>query len=94
MAGNSTVGMEREEAPHERWFLLAAEMSPLFQMVLEATEEAVYNALFMATTTTGRNRTYKALPLDEVRRLYVRIVAADCSSSGSERRSHAHPHHL
>jgi D-aminopeptidase len=45
-------------------------MSPLFQAALEATEEAVYNALFMATTTTGSGATVEALPLDEVRRLF------------------------
>jgi D-aminopeptidase len=39
-------------------------MSPLFLAVIEATEEAVYNSLFRATTTTGRGRTIEALPLD------------------------------
>jgi D-aminopeptidase len=43
--------------------------SPLFQAALEATEEAVYNALFMATTTTGNGTTIEAIPLNEVRRL-------------------------
>jgi len=38
-------------------------MSPLFLAVIEATEEAVYNSLFRATTTTGRGRTIEALPL-------------------------------
>jgi D-aminopeptidase len=41
--------------------------SPLFQAVVEATEEAVYNSLFMATTVTGRGRTAEAIPLDLVR---------------------------
>ena len=39
-------------------------MSPLFLAVIEATEEAIYNSLFRATTTTGRGRTVEALPLD------------------------------
>ena len=39
-------------------------MSPLFLAVIEATEEAVYNSLFRATTSTGRGRTVEALPLD------------------------------
>jgi D-aminopeptidase len=30
-------------------------VSPLFQAVAEATEEAIYNSLFMATTTRSRN---------------------------------------
>lgn len=39
-------------------------MSPLFEAVIEATEEAIYNSLFRAQTTTGRGRTVQALPLD------------------------------
>ena len=40
-------------------------MSPLFQAVVEATEEAIYNSLFKATTVTGMGRTADALPIDE-----------------------------
>jgi D-aminopeptidase len=40
-------------------------MTPLFAAVIEATEEAVYNSLFRAVTTTGCGRTVEALPLDE-----------------------------
>jgi len=40
------------------------DMSPLFLAVIEATEEAIYNSLFRATTTTGRGHTVEALPLD------------------------------
>ena len=39
-------------------------MSPLFLAVIEATEEAVYNSLLRANTTTGRGHTVEALPLD------------------------------
>jgi D-aminopeptidase len=42
-------------------------MSPLFQAVIEATEEAIYNSMFMATTVTSRGRTVPAIPLDSVR---------------------------
>src|SRR5256885_14072984 len=38
--------------------------SPLFLAVVEATEEAIYNSLFRATTTTGRGHTVEALPID------------------------------
>ncbi len=42
-------------------------MSPLFQAVVEATEEAIYNALLMARTMTGRGgRTVEALPVGRV----------------------------
>ena len=39
-------------------------MSPLFLAVIEATEEAIYNSLFRATTTTGKGHTVEALPID------------------------------
>jgi D-aminopeptidase len=48
-------------------------LSPLFQAVAEATEEAVYNSMFRATTTRGHRGTIEALPLDrtlEVLRRY------------------------
>lgn len=39
-------------------------LSPLFQAAIEATEEAIYNSLFMATTVQGYRGTATALPLD------------------------------
>ncbi|KPJ88267.1 MAG: aminopeptidase [Gemmatimonas sp. SG8_17] len=39
-------------------------MSPLFQGVIEATEEAIYNSLFLATTVSGHRGTVEALPLE------------------------------
>lgn len=42
-------------------------MSSLFQAVIEATEEAILNSLFTATTVTGRGRTVEAIPIDRVR---------------------------
>lgn len=42
-------------------------MSALFQAVVEATEEAILNSLFMATTVTGSGQTVEAIPLDRVR---------------------------
>jgi len=40
-------------------------LSPLFLAAIEATEEAIYNSLLKAETTTGyRGRTVEALPLD------------------------------
>jgi len=43
------------------------EMSAVFQATTEAVEEAIYNSLFMATTTRGNGRTVEAIPLDRVR---------------------------
>ena len=42
-------------------------MSPLFQAAIEATEEAIYNSLCRAETTTGyRGMTVNSLPLDRL----------------------------
>jgi D-aminopeptidase len=43
------------------------QMSGLFEAAVEATEEAIYNSLFQATTTTANGRTIEAIPLDKVR---------------------------
>lgn len=57
---------EIEEIPNNR-------MSPLFQAVAEATEEAIYNSMLMARTVTtkdvrtGEMRTIAELPIDKVR---------------------------
>lgn len=42
-------------------------MSGLFQGVVEATEEAIYNSLFAATTVSSNGRTIEALPVDKVK---------------------------
>ena len=43
--------------------------SALYAAVVEATEEAIYNSIFMATAVTSRGRTMEAIPLDKVRAL-------------------------
>jgi D-aminopeptidase len=40
-------------------------MSPLFEAVIEATEEAIYNSMFRAHDVTGNGHTLKALPLQQ-----------------------------
>lgn len=40
-------------------------MSPLFLAVIEATEEAVYNSMFRATTMTGHGHTIESLPIEK-----------------------------
>ncbi len=42
------------------------ETSALFQATVEATEEAIYNSLFMATSVSSRGGTVEALPVAEV----------------------------
>ena len=39
-------------------------MSPLFLAAIEATEEAIYNSLLLATTVRGHRGTVEALPLE------------------------------
>jgi D-aminopeptidase len=39
--------------------------SPLFEAVIEATEEAIYNSMFRATTMTGNGHTIEALPIEK-----------------------------
>ena len=48
------------------------DMSAVFQATVEATEEAIYNSLTMATSVTSRGRTVEALPLDRVREILAK----------------------
>ncbi|HET9316165.1 MAG TPA: P1 family peptidase [Vicinamibacteria bacterium] len=56
-----------ETLARPRSFLPGDAVSPLFEAVLEATEEAVINSLLRATTVTGNGRTVEAIPLDRLR---------------------------
>jgi D-aminopeptidase len=58
--------------PQPRTFLPTDDVSPLFEAVLDATEEAVDNSLLKATDTTGSGRTIRALPIDQLKALLVR----------------------
>jgi D-aminopeptidase len=58
-----------ENGPRPRAILAPDAVSPLFQAVLEATEEAVYNSLFQATTVTGNGQTAEAIPVERVREI-------------------------
>jgi D-aminopeptidase len=45
-------------------------MSPLFQAVVEATEESIYNSLLKATSVKGYGgREIEALPIEKVKDL-------------------------
>lgn len=58
----STVALESDEPATK---IRNDDMSPLFHAVIEATEEAIYNSLFAATTVKGHRGTAEALPLEE-----------------------------
>jgi D-aminopeptidase len=66
----STAAAVRRQTPAAAVPMVAdlpnAAMSPAFQAVAEATEEAVLNALFAAKTTVGHRGTVEALPQDRV----------------------------
>jgi len=53
------------------------EMSGLFEGVVEATEEAIYNSLFQATTVSGSGHTAEAIPLDKVRQILAKYRVSD-----------------
>ncbi len=51
-------------------YLTNQEMTPLFQAVIEATEEAILNSLFAAETMTGRDgHKVEAIPKNEILRI-------------------------
>jgi D-aminopeptidase len=49
--------------------LVNASMSPLFAAAAEATEEAIYNAIFKATTVTSSRGSLEAIPVDKLREI-------------------------
>ena len=61
----------RSDAPTEAAEVLRGDrLSPLFQAAIEATEEAVYNSMLKATTTTGRNgNTREAISIEDLLRV-------------------------
>jgi len=55
-----------EKSPTRHAELLTNDaMSPLFLAVIEATEEAIYNSMFRATTMSGNGHTVEELPIDK-----------------------------
>ena len=56
-------------APQPRTVLPTDGVSGLFEAVLDATEEAVYNSMLKAVDTTGNGRTVRALPIEQLKSL-------------------------
>jgi D-aminopeptidase len=56
----------RDEPLHQVKELSNEAMTPLFQAVAEATEEAIYNSMLRATTVKGHRGTVEALPVERV----------------------------
>lgn len=74
-SGDYAIAFSTQRAPARQ--LSNEEMSPLFVAVIEATEEAILNSLFRATTMTGNGKTVQALPLEPVLRQLGRTRAGD-----------------
>lgn len=53
--------------PQSRTILPTDGVSALFEAVLDATEEAIYNSMLKAVDTTANGRTVSALPIDAVK---------------------------
>ena len=62
-------GRFNETAARAHTILPVEATSPLFEAALEATEEAVYNSLFQATTVRSAVGSAEAIPIDRVREL-------------------------
>jgi D-aminopeptidase len=67
--------------------LLDQRLDPLYEAVIEATEEAILNALTMAETMTGREgRVVHSLPLDRLQEVMARYRPG-AAGSGARSRS-------
>ena len=62
-----SLRVSRGSAPQARTILPTDGVSTLFEGVLDATEEAIYNSMLQAVDTTGNGRTVRALPVESLR---------------------------
>lgn len=69
------------DAPVTAPELVNTSMSPLFAAAVEATEEAIYNAIFKATTVTSSRGTLEAIPIDKLREILEKYNVLDWDSS-------------
>jgi D-aminopeptidase len=63
------------EQPLEVGNLANEQMTPLFAATVEATEEAIYNALLKATTVRSARGELRAIPVDEVKAILEKYRA-------------------
>jgi len=66
---HTSLRLTAAAGPQPRTVLPTDGMSGLFEAVMDATEEAVYNSMLKAVDTTGNGRTIRALPLDRLGKL-------------------------
>jgi D-aminopeptidase len=70
--GSGDYAIAFSTAPRSSAPLPNDDISPLFLAVIEATEEAIYNSLFKATTITGNGQTVDPIPVEEVLKILKR----------------------
>ncbi len=69
----NTIARGLRKRTHEITILADEHMDPLYKAVIDATEEAILNALCAATGMTGINNRYApSLPLDQVREIIAK----------------------
>ncbi|HEX5215463.1 MAG TPA: P1 family peptidase [Vicinamibacterales bacterium] len=61
---NEANRLTNTNGPQARTILPTDAVSGLFEAVMDATEEAVYNSLLRATDVTANGRTIRAIPID------------------------------
>ena len=66
---HAALRLTNTNGPQPRTILPTDGVSALFEAVMDATEEAVYNSLLKATDVTANGRTIRALPIDRLREL-------------------------
>jgi D-aminopeptidase len=69
------------DAPVATPSLANASMSPLFAAAAEATEEAIYNAIFKATTVTSSRGTLEAIPVEDLERILEKYKVLEWDST-------------
>ena len=74
-SGSGDYGIAFSTARNPARLLTNDEASPLFQAVIEATEEAIYNSLLRAVTVSGSGHTVEALPIPRVLEILRRYRA-------------------
>lgn len=68
-----SVRVKRGNEPATYTMLRSEQASALFEMALEATEEAVYNSLLQATTVQSKFGKVEAIPIEELRGILGRF---------------------
>ncbi len=63
-SGDYAIAFSTKRQPEK--LMANDDMSPLFEAVIEATEEAVYNSLFKAVSTNGNGHHVEAVPVGKV----------------------------